>query len=128
MSQAIPASESPYRDVSVTAQMAQEATHRACPICGTRPESPRATFCSQRCRMVAFRRRHGHQQRVRELSAHSLTKPRRDHLVYECPECETRYVGEQRCPECNRFCRRLGPGGHCPGCSDVVTVDELIKF
>lgn len=95
---------------------------------GTRPESPRATFCSRRCRMVAFRRRHVHQQRIRDLSAHSLTKPRRDHLVYECAECETRYLGEQRCPECNRFCRRLGLGGHCPGCGDVVTVDELIKF
>src|SRR5215470_9381907 len=100
MSQTIPPSESPYRDVSVTAQMAQEAPHRACPICGTRPESPRATFCSQRCRMVAFRRRHGHQQLARELTAPSLSRPSREHVVYECPGCETRFLGEQRCFLC----------------------------
>lgn len=116
----------PYGDVSVTAQMAQDGPRRACPICGTSPESSRATFCSQRCRMVAFRRRHGHQQLARELSADGLAKLRRDHIVYECPACEARYLGEQRCFECNRFCRRLGPGGCCPGCDDIVTVDEIL--
>ena len=76
--------------------------------------------------MVAFRRRQGHQQLARELSAPSLVRPSRDHVVYECAGCETRYVGEQRCPECNLFACRLGPGGYCPGCSDIVTVDELL--
>ena len=127
MSALVAALQTPYRDVSVTAQMAPAAVIRACPICGTQPRSTRATFCSQRCRMVAFRRRRGHQDRAAELSSQHLTRPSRDHVVYECPECDTRYLGEQRCSGCNRFCRRLGAGGCCPGCSDIVTVDELLE-
>lgn len=50
----------------------------------------------------------------------------RAHTVYQCPECETRFVGEQRCPECNLFCRRLGPGGTCPCCDEPVAIAELI--
>ncbi len=34
--------------------------------------------------------------------------------IYECPDCETRYVHERRCPDCNLFCRRVGTGGTCP--------------
>ena len=45
-------------------------------------------------------------------------------VVYECPSCEERVVG-RRCPECNVFCRRLGPGGGCPACCEIVLADEL---
>ena len=45
-------------------------------------------------------------------------------VVYECPSCEER-LSERRCPECNVFCRRLGPGGACAGCGEVVLVTEL---
>ncbi len=45
-------------------------------------------------------------------------------VVYECPSCEERLM-ERRCPECNVFCRRLASGGHCPGCGEVILVDEL---
>ncbi|MGH9153284.1 MAG: hypothetical protein ACRD03_13000 [Acidimicrobiales bacterium] len=45
-------------------------------------------------------------------------------VVYECPSCGERLV-EQRCPECNVFCRLVGPGGHCPACDEVVLVDDL---
>lgn len=128
MSQAVQAPQAPFRDVCVTAPMAQEAAPWPCPICGTPPTSRRATFCSHRCQMVAFRRRRGHQQRARELSAQSLTPPCRDHIVYECPECDTRYLGEQRCSACGLFCKRLGPGGYCHGCGDIVTVDELLEL
>lgn len=126
--EAIQTSQTPFRDGSVTAPMSHEAVRRACPICGTLPESRRATYCSHRCQMIAFRRRHGHQQLAREFSAHSLTKPSREHVVYECGRCETRFLGDQRCSDCHRFCRRLGPGGYCPGCSDIVTVDELLQL
>ncbi len=128
MSGTAQSSETPYRDVYVTAQTHQDVVHRTCPICGTSPSSPRATFCSHRCQMIAFRRRLGHQQRSRELSPQSLARPSRDHLVYACPECETRYLGEQRCCQCNLFCKRLGPGGYCPGCSDIITIDELLEL
>lgn len=45
-------------------------------------------------------------------------------VVYECPGCGERGL-ERRCPDCNMFCRRLGPGGRCPSCDDVVLVEEL---
>lgn len=44
--------------------------------------------------------------------------------VYECPSCGERLT-ERRCPDCNMFCRRLGAGGGCPACGEVVLVAEL---
>lgn len=128
MSRPVPPPMTPYRDLSVTAEMTPKAARRTCPICGTPPVSRRATFCSHRCQMIAFRRRNGHQQLARELTATSLATPPRDHVVYECSGCQTRLLGEQRCDDCNRFARRLGPGGQCPGCSDIVTVEELLQL
>jgi hypothetical protein len=29
------------------------------------------------------------------------------------PRCETRCLDERRCPDCNLFTRRIGPGGSC---------------
>jgi hypothetical protein len=46
--------------------------------------------------------------------------------VYACPECQTRYLGEQRWPDCNRFCTRVGLGGGCPHCGGPVAVSDLI--
>jgi hypothetical protein len=37
-------------------------------------------------------------------------------VVYECPDCEERFLDERRCPDCNLFCRRLDLGGTCPHC------------
>ena len=48
--------------------------------------------------------------------------------VYECPICEARFLGEQRCPDCHVFCRRLGPGGSCPHCDDPVTLTDLLDL
>ena len=45
-------------------------------------------------------------------------------VVYECPGCGERLL-ERRCPECNVFCRRLGPGGRCPARGGVVLVEEI---
>ena len=33
----------------------------------------------------------------------------RSSVIYECPECETRYINERRCPDCQVFTRRIGP-------------------
>ena len=30
--------------------------------------------------------------------------------VYECPDCGERQAGTPRCPDCNLFMRRIGPG------------------
>jgi hypothetical protein len=46
--------------------------------------------------------------------------------VYECPACSTRYLGEQRCLDCQRFCRRIGPGGPCPHCDEPVALTDLL--
>jgi transcription initiation factor IIE alpha subunit len=50
-----------------------------------------------------------------------------EHMVYECPTCETRSVGEQRCSDCNTFARALGVGGPCPDCDAVLLLTELIQ-
>jgi len=34
--------------------------------------------------------------------------------VYICPICQTRYLGQQYCPDCHTFCEGAGPGGCCP--------------
>jgi hypothetical protein len=56
------------------------------------------------------------------VNATSDTSP---NVVYECPECEERYLDERRCPDCQLFCRRLGTGGPCPHCDELVSLSEL---
>jgi predicted RNA-binding Zn-ribbon protein involved in translation (DUF1610 family) len=51
---------------------------------------------------------------------------RRHGTVYACPNCQTRYLGQQRCEDCNTFASRLGPGGSCPDCDTLITFDELL--
>jgi len=36
--------------------------------------------------------------------------------------------GQQRCDDCNTFGRRLGEGGHCPACSEIITIKELLDM
>jgi hypothetical protein len=47
--------------------------------------------------------------------------------VYQCPSCDRRYLGEQRCEDCNVFARRVGPGGSCPHCDEPVAVTDLVE-
>jgi len=93
----------------------------ACPVCGAgfRPVG-RRRFCSDACRQADWRRRH-----PPPLPVVPARAPRAA-VVYECPECSARYLGEQRCPDCHRFCRRVGPGGPCPHCDQPVAVADLI--
>ncbi len=96
-----------------------------CLVCGEHlpPGRPRTT-CSDRCRQAAWRRRHHPAPTVVEpLPA---PRPAKAHTVYECPACDTRYFGDQRCDDCNTWCRRLGPGGLCPCCDEPITLDELL--
>jgi len=44
-------------------------------------------------------------------------------VVYECPSCEER-IAERGCGECKVFARRLGPGGGCRACGEIVVVVE----
>jgi len=38
------------------------------------------------------------------------------------------FLGERQCDGCNLWCRKLGLGGRCSGCDDVLTLSELLGF
>jgi hypothetical protein len=46
--------------------------------------------------------------------------------VYACEACDERYLGTQRCEQCNLFCRAIGLGGRCSGCDAVVLIVDLL--
>ncbi len=101
-------------------------TARRCPACGLNlPAGRSRRFCSPACRQAAYRRRH-----QQPTPPQIPLPPRRSRLkgtVYECPECETRYLAEQWCPDCSLPCRRLGPGGTCPCCEETITIAEITE-
>ncbi len=107
----------PSRDDSVTIP-------QACPSCGTPLPTTRGRqrYCNPACRQRAYRNRHGKPDDV----VHDPARPRLASGVYQCPDCDTRYVGQQRCEDCNAFCTRIGAGGTCPHCEEAVTLDELL--
>lgn len=95
-----------------------DAATTACPVCGTVfVPTGRARHCSTRCRQAAWRR---------QRAAPALPVVTRPDVVYSCPDCEARYLGQQRCDDCNTWCRRLGPGGPCPCCDEPISVTELL--
>ncbi len=73
------------------------------------------------CRKTAHRRRHP----ITAGMAVPAATNRRARTVFECPACESRQLGVQRCPECGIFGRSLGLGGCCPHCEEPVTLDDL---
>lgn len=94
----------------------------ACPICRRAvPRVGRRRFCSDACRQAAWRAR----QPAPPLLPVTHRSPR-PVTIYECPSCETRFLGEQYCPDCHTFCRRVGPGGACPHCSEPVAISDLL--
>jgi hypothetical protein len=108
---------------------ADATSHRACPVCQATLTSARARYCSDACKQRAYRQRQTGDTVVDlDARAAELRQRRRfvAHTVYECPTCELRLLGEQRCPDCHVFCRRLGSGGPCPHCDEPVTLAELL--
>jgi hypothetical protein len=105
-----------------------EGAH-TCLTCGVLFRSARARYCSPRCRQRAYRLRRVDDP-VEGPSAATMALQRRQRLVaqtiYECPVCAERYLGERRCPDCNRFCRALGLGGACPHCDQPILVAEVV--
>jgi hypothetical protein len=90
-----------------------------CAWCAT-PLTPtrRRRFCSGACKQAHWRARH-------TQAPEPATIARPDHTIYECPTCAQRYLGTQRCPDCNTFCHRIGPGGLCPHCDEPVAHTDL---
>lgn len=95
----------------------------ACPVCGD-PFIPggRRRFCTDACRSAAHRRRRAAD---RPLVVVPARRSRVALTAYGCDACGARAVGEQRCADCSTFMRRLGAGGACPCCDEVITVAEL---
>ena len=102
-----------------------DAATMTCPVC-QHPFTPagRQRYCSDRCRKTAFRRRHQDPPAAVTVPA---ARTRREHTVYECPDCGERLLGQQRCPDCATFARRVGPGGPCPHCAEAVAIADLIQ-
>ena len=95
-----------------------------CPVCATPfVAAGKRRYCRDACRVTAHRRR----ARAEQTSppAPPASAPRRPVTVYQCDGCDTRALGVQRCEACGTFMRRVGPGGHCPGCDEPVAYDEL---
>jgi predicted nucleic acid-binding Zn ribbon protein len=100
------------------------ADHRSCRACGRSfAVQGRQVWCSDACRQRGFRLR---QRQPDERFLDLATRLPKTVIVYQCPECEARFLGQQRCDDCGIFCRRLGPGGHCPYCDEAVAVTDLL--
>ena len=107
-----------------TAPSRNDGVTMPCPVC-ERPFLPtgRQRVCSAACRQTVFRRRRAAADAPLVVPPH---RSRRDGTVYQCPACEARYLGNQRCWECGVFCRRVGAGGLCPECGEPVAVADLL--
>ena len=111
------------------ASQTQVDPDRRCPTCSGPLPSTRARYCSVGCKQRAYRLR---QVAVTPADLDALAADLRRrralvaHTIYECPACSQRFLGEQRCAECNRFCRALGPGGACPGCDEPILLADLL--
>src|SRR5262249_2579246 len=118
----------PVRYGSVTAPTGSPVAQRRCPICGGEPAGPRATYCSAappRPPRSAPHRQSAYRLR-QSAPPPPPRRPPRHQVVYQCPSCEERYLGVQRCESCNVFCLRLDVGGLCVHCDQPVAVSDLL--
>jgi len=91
----------------------------ACARCGSAfVPSGRRRYCCDACKQADWR--------ARRATPAPIGRVRPEATIYECPSCEMRYLGIQRCEPCGRFCRRVGPGGPCPHCDEPVAVEDLL--
>jgi len=89
-----------------------------CPVCDNQfTPSGRRRYCSDACKQRAWRAGQDQQTIPAKIA--------RIDTVYICTQCETRYLGERRCPDCNLFTKRLGPGGPCPHCDEPVAISDI---
>jgi hypothetical protein len=101
-----------------------DVTTSKCPACGAsfRPVR-RQLYCTPACRQAAYRRR---QPQPAAPTAPPAGLTRSQASIYQCDDCDQRYE-DQWCHDCNRPCRRLGYGGTCPCCDELITIEELLS-
>ena len=118
----------------MTAEPSREPSRTAlssavCLVCGATLRTPQQRYCTRACQQQAYRLR---QRRPAPLDLAMLRAELRrrsqlaEHTVYECPSCQARVLGEQRCADCNTFTRVVGLGGNCPECDAVVLLADLL--
>ena len=120
----------------MTAEPSREPSRTAissttCLVCGAALRTAQQRYCKRACQQQAYRLRQHQPSRVDLVTIQAELNRRRQltkHIVYECPTCETRSVGEQRCSDCNTFARALGVGGPCPDCDAVLLLADLIQL
>ena len=81
-------------------------------------------YCSDACRVTAWKTR---KRQVILIPEPPKNSSRKEISIYECPQCEVRYLGVQFCSDCGTFCRRVGTGGSCPHCDEPVAFVDLIN-
>lgn len=133
-----PAPRSPVRDGSRDGSAAADQADRpTCPGCAGPLPSSRARSCSAACRQRVYRARQLRPALAAPTARGSRPTAQGGELgftagwtpaqtVYACADCEQRFVGCQRCPDCHHFCRKLGLGGACPGCDEPILLTELL--
>ncbi len=96
----------------------RDDTATTCPVCQVPFQRlGRQRFCSTRCRQNAWR--------ATQAAPGEPIVAKAD-TVYACPDCDARYLGDQRCDSCNLWCRRLGPGAPCPCCDEPIAITDLL--
>ena len=99
---------------------------RCCSSCSALfTPSGRQTYCTPACRQKAHRDRRTAGD-VQTVMPAPPRRGRREVTVYQCPDCDQPYLGEQWCADCQRPCLRLGYGGNCPHCQEPVSIDQLL--
>ena len=122
--------DSAVRDGSRYASSSEAQPPSGCLVCGNPLADVRARFCSPAHRQLAYRLRRGAPPASNEPAVRQQLQQQRllrAHTVYECPQCEERFVGERRCPSCHLFCRSIGLGGHCPECDHPILLSDLLE-
>ncbi|MGI8681305.1 MAG: hypothetical protein ACR2JO_04080 [Mycobacteriales bacterium] len=103
-------------------------TTSSCPVChATFVPVRRQRYDTPACRQAAWRARNSTTDLAAAQPAALPTGSRRKRTVYECTECDQRYLGQQWCDDCVRPCVRVGLGGLCTSCEEPVVVDELLN-
>jgi hypothetical protein len=118
------------RDRSRYASVPAPRSASGCLVCGKSLADARARFCSPAHKQLAYRLRRRQTPAADEpVLRRQLQRQGRltAHTIYECPQCQERFVGERRCSSCQLFCRSLGLGGHCPECDLPILLSDLLE-